>query len=143
MSRLEDLQPDASVQGILPNCLVTVGATQWFGSEALELTYKDPGGKVANELLYRHHEPRIDVAQGRPWSFDGRGVESVCRVRLDSAALTSVNCFEGSKCFLENLRVARHPLSYKPGLENRNGKINPKQLVYQLDAPGYLRTHLE
>src|ERR1700737_5407916 len=74
MSKLEDLQPNASVQGILPNCLVTVVSTQWFGSEALELTYKDPGGKVANELLYRHDEPRIDVAaQGRPWSFDGEG----------------------------------------------------------------------
>jgi len=39
-SKLEDLQPNASVQGILQNCLVTVVSTQWFGSEALELTYK-------------------------------------------------------------------------------------------------------
>src|SRR5215469_9828441 len=74
MSKLEDLQPNASVQGILQNCLVTVVSTQWFGSEALELTYKDPGGKVANELLYRHDEPRIEIAaRGRPWSFDGGG----------------------------------------------------------------------
>src|SRR5712671_6406516 len=88
MSKLEDLQANASVQGILPNCLVTVVSTQWFGSEALELTYKDPGGKVANELLYRHDEPRIDVAgQGRPWSFDGDGslfrlVSEAHRIRL-------------------------------------------------------------
>jgi hypothetical protein len=57
MTKLEDLQPNASVQGILPNCLVTVVSAQWHGSEALELTYKDPSGKVANELLYRHDEP--------------------------------------------------------------------------------------
>src|SRR5580658_1554194 len=88
MSRLEDLQPNAAVQGILPNYLVTVVSTQWFGSEALELTYKDPGGKVANELLYRHDEPRIEVAaQGRPWSFDGNGylfrlVSEAHRIRL-------------------------------------------------------------
>src|SRR5271168_3244234 len=88
MSKLEDLQPNASVQGILPNCLVTVVSTQWFGSEALELTYKDPGGKVANELLYRHDEPRIEIAaQGRPWSFDGNGyqfrlVSEAHRIRL-------------------------------------------------------------
>jgi superfamily II DNA or RNA helicase len=88
MSKLEDLQPNASVQGILPNCLVTVVSAQWFGSEALELTYKDPGGKVANELLYRHDEPRIEVAgQGRPWSFDGDGywfrlVSEAHRIRL-------------------------------------------------------------
>ena len=31
-------------------------------------------GKVANELLYRHDEPRIEIVeQGQPWSFDGDG----------------------------------------------------------------------
>ena len=44
MSRLEALQPNASVRGILPDCLVTVVNVQWFGSEALELTYKNPAG---------------------------------------------------------------------------------------------------
>src|SRR5215831_9449367 len=88
MTKLEDLRPNASVQGILPNCLVTVVSTQWFGSEALELTYKDPSGKVANELVYRHDEPRIEVtARGRPWSFDGDGglfrlVSEAHRIRL-------------------------------------------------------------
>jgi hypothetical protein len=52
MSRLEDLQPNAAVRGILPDALVTVVSVQWFGSEALELTYKNAAGKVANELLY-------------------------------------------------------------------------------------------
>ncbi len=88
MSRLEDLKPNGSVRGVLPNSLVTVVSVQWFGSEALELTYKDPGGKVANELLYRHDEPRIEVAvEGRPWSFDGDGhlfrlVSEAQRIRL-------------------------------------------------------------
>jgi hypothetical protein len=61
MSKLEELQINASVKGILPNSLISVVSVQWFGSEALELTYKDPAGKVANELLYRHDEPRIEV----------------------------------------------------------------------------------
>jgi hypothetical protein len=74
MSRLEDLKPSASVRGILPNCLVSVISAQWFGSEALELTYKDPTGKVGNELLYRHDEQRFEiVGEGRPWSLDGDG----------------------------------------------------------------------
>src|SRR3972149_1153919 len=74
MSRLEDLRPNASVRGILPDALVTVVNSQWFGSEALELTYKAPDGKVSNQLLYRHDEPRLEVVeQGRPWSFDGDG----------------------------------------------------------------------
>ncbi len=88
MSRLEDLTPHAAVRGILPDSLVTVVSAQWFGSEALELTYKTPTGKVANELLYRHDEPRLEVVeQGRPWSFDGDGrlfrlVSEAQRIRL-------------------------------------------------------------
>lgn len=74
MSKLEELKPNAAVRGILPDALVMVVSVQWFGSEALELTYKSPSGKVANELLYRNDEPRIEVVkQGRPWSFDGDG----------------------------------------------------------------------
>src|SRR4029434_3641016 len=88
MSTLEDLQPNATVRGILPESLVTVVTVQWFGSEALELTYKTPTGRVANELLYRHDEPRLEVVeQGRPWSFDGDGhlfrlVSEAHRIRL-------------------------------------------------------------
>jgi SNF2 family DNA or RNA helicase len=88
MTRLEDLKPNASIRGILPDGLVTVVTVQWFGSEALELTYKTPAGKVANELLYRHDESRIEVVeQGRPWSFDGDGalfrlVSEAHRIRL-------------------------------------------------------------
>ena len=49
--KLEDFQLNTSVRGILPNALVTVVTVQWFGSEALELTYKEPSGYVANQLL--------------------------------------------------------------------------------------------
>ena len=88
MSKLEDLRTNASVKGVLPDTLVTVVSTQWYGSEALELTYKTAAGRVANELLYRHDEPRIEVVeQGRPWSFDGDGglfrlVSEAHRIRL-------------------------------------------------------------
>jgi SNF2 family DNA or RNA helicase len=86
--KLEQLQPNASVRGILPDALVSVVSVHWFGSAALELTYKTPAGKVANELLYRHDEPRLEVVeQGRPWSFDGDGalfrlVSEAQRIRL-------------------------------------------------------------
>ncbi len=88
MTRLEDLQPTAAVRGILPDQIVTVVSVQWFGSEALELTYKGASGRVANELLYRHDEPRLQVLEhGRPWSFDGDGhlfrlVSEAHRIRL-------------------------------------------------------------
>ena len=88
MMKLEQLQPNAAIRGIIPDALVSVVNVQWFGSEALELTYKTPSGKVANELLYRHDEPRLElVEQGRPWSFDGDGalfrlVSEAQRIRL-------------------------------------------------------------
>src|SRR2546428_564455 len=88
MAKLEELQPNTSVKGILPDRLVAVVSVQWFGSEALELTYKDPTGRVANQLLYRHDEPRLEIAEaGRPWSFDGDGamfrlVSEAHRIRL-------------------------------------------------------------
>lgn len=88
MAKLENLLPNTSVSGILPNCLVSVVNVNWFGSDAIELTYKDPSGKIGNQLVYRHDEPRIEIAElGRPWSFDGDGnlfrlVSEAHRIRL-------------------------------------------------------------
>jgi SNF2 family DNA or RNA helicase len=86
--KLEQLQAQTSLRGVIPDALVTVVSVQWFGTEALELTYKTPSGKVANELLYRHDESRLEIVeQGRPWSFDGDGalfrlVSEAQRIRL-------------------------------------------------------------
>ena len=86
--KLEDLQANTAVRGVLADGLVTVVSVQWFGSEALELTYKTPAGRVANELLYRDDEPRLEIVEvGRPWSFDGDGtlfrlVSEAQRIRL-------------------------------------------------------------
>ena len=59
--RLEDLRPPEQrhPRRVHPDGLVTVVSVQWFGSAALELTYKTPAGTVANELLYRHDEARL------------------------------------------------------------------------------------
>ena len=86
--RLEDLQPNCAVRGVHPDGVVTVVSVQWFGSDAVELTYKTAAGRVANELLYRDAEARLDlVTAGRPWSFDGDGstfrlVSEAQRIRL-------------------------------------------------------------
>ena len=72
--KLEDLKPNAAVRGIIPDALATVVSAHWHGDDVVELTYKTPTGKVANELLYRDAESRLEVVeQGRPWSFDGDG----------------------------------------------------------------------
>src|SRR5688572_334264 len=88
MLKLEQLTPNASIRGIVPDALVSVVSVQWFGSDALELTYKEPNGRVGNTLLYRDAEARLEIAeQGRPWSFDGDGalfrvVAEANRIRL-------------------------------------------------------------
>ncbi|MDR7540426.1 MAG: RNA helicase, partial [Armatimonadota bacterium] len=88
MLKLEELRPHAVVRGIVPDATVAVVGVQWYGSDALELTYKDPAGRVGNVLLYRDDEPRLElVEQGRPWSFDGEGtlfrlVSEAHRIRL-------------------------------------------------------------
>jgi SNF2 family DNA or RNA helicase len=88
MIELEHLLPGVAIRGLLPDSSVVVVSVQWFGSEALELTYKTPSGKVANELLYRHDESRLEIVEhGRPWSFDGDGalfrlVSEALRIRL-------------------------------------------------------------
>lgn len=88
MARLEDLTRGAAVTGILPNSIVTVVDVQWYGTTAIELTYKDAAGTLGHELLYRDREPTImGVEVGRPWSFDGDGsllrlVTEAHRIRL-------------------------------------------------------------
>ena len=85
---LEDLQPDATIRGILPDALVTVVSIAWHGSDALTLVYRAPDGRVADEILYRYDEARLEVVEhGRPWSFDGDGalfrlVAEAHRIRL-------------------------------------------------------------
>ena len=47
--RLEDLQSNVAVRGILPEAPVT--SLHWYGQNALEFTDKDPAGRVNNEVL--------------------------------------------------------------------------------------------
>jgi superfamily II DNA or RNA helicase len=88
VTKLEDLKPNATVRGILPERPVTVVGTQWYGTSAVELTYKDGDGKVGNTLLYRTNEADLSIVEeGRPWSFDADGnqfrlVSEANRIRL-------------------------------------------------------------
>ena len=74
VARLEDLRQSATVRGVIPDGLVTVVNVQWYGSDAVELTFKDASGRPDSVLLYRDDEERLAVVEeGRPWSFDGDG----------------------------------------------------------------------
>jgi REP element-mobilizing transposase RayT len=59
--KLEQLTPGATLRGIVPGAAVIVVNVQWHGADALTLVYRDPAGRVADEILYRYDESRIDV----------------------------------------------------------------------------------
>ena len=86
--KLEDLTPNTAVRGIRPDAPVTVVQVQWHGADALTLTYRLAAGGVAEEILYREDEARLElVEQSRPWRFDGDGaayrlVAEAHRIRL-------------------------------------------------------------
>lgn len=74
MSKLEELTVGCSVNGLVNNESVQVVAVKWFGSSVLEITYKNSQGLLANQLLYREDEARLEVQDANlPWSFDVDG----------------------------------------------------------------------
>jgi hypothetical protein len=110
--RLEDLQPNAALRGILPDALVTVINVQRYGSEALELTYKTPGGLPGN-VLTRHLSDNwapvieTDLDDLNPLRLDGElpnlGKFAHCRCvartnYLGSAPLTSAAHHDVKDC---------------------------------------------
>ena len=78
MARLEDLIANSTVCGLRPEGLATVVAAKRFGSNALELTYKDAAGRLDSDIPYRDREPSLEVVPtGRPWCFVARGCSSL------------------------------------------------------------------
>jgi len=53
MMRLEDLQPNTAVRGLLPDCLITVVSVQWFGSEAHKMSATVFGNETKYTKRYR------------------------------------------------------------------------------------------
>jgi superfamily II DNA or RNA helicase len=73
-ARLEDVKNGASVRGIASAQPVHVVSVDWIGDQAINVVYRDHNGTVAEAVLYRDDEHRLEVEQsGRPWSFDADG----------------------------------------------------------------------
>lgn len=71
MAKLEKITVGSTVKGIIGNEPVSIVAVQWYGSNVLEITYKDTRGVPGTQLLYRDSEPGIEVLSNNlPWSFD-------------------------------------------------------------------------
>jgi SNF2 family DNA or RNA helicase len=72
--RLEDLKPGVLVTGLVAAGTVTVVAVAPHGPDTLTLTWRDPGGGLGEQLVFRHHEGTFAVESPEaPWSFEADG----------------------------------------------------------------------
>jgi hypothetical protein len=70
---LEDLKIGSSVRGILPDQLVEIIQTEWYGSGAINLTYKSSKGAISSRIKYRHDEQTL--AENAVGDVDGYGCQ--------------------------------------------------------------------
>ncbi|TWE13178.1 helicase-related protein [Rudaeicoccus suwonensis] len=68
--QLEELKPGLRIDGLIPAEVVTVIATQWHGSAALELTYKTSTGGLGQQVVFRKDEGNLSVAKTGSRAFD-------------------------------------------------------------------------
>ena len=76
MAKLEDITVGSTVKGIAGSEPVTIVAVQWYGSNVVEITYKNTHGVPSVQLLYRDDEVNVEVMENNlPWSFDADGAQ--------------------------------------------------------------------
>lgn len=74
MARLEDVTVGCHLTGIVGSEPVNVVAVQWYGTNVIEITYKNSRGVPGTQMLYRENEESIQVKNDHlPWSFDADG----------------------------------------------------------------------
>jgi len=73
-TRLEDLNPDALVQGLVGREAVRIVTAEMLGDAACKVVYRAQDGALSDLLLFRSSEAELElVGDGRQWSFEGRG----------------------------------------------------------------------
>lgn len=68
--QLEGLKSGVRVEGLIPGEVITVIASEWHGTDAIELTYKDSRGALGQQVVFRKDEGGLTVARIGSRSFD-------------------------------------------------------------------------
>lgn len=68
--QLEELKPGLRIDGLIPAEAITVIATHWHGTDALELTYKNTAGGLGQQVLYRKDQHNLSIAANGSRAFD-------------------------------------------------------------------------
>ena len=73
-ARLEQLKPDAMVQGLVGREAVRIVSAEMLGEAACKVVYRGQDGVLGEQLLFRSNEVDLElVGGGRKWSFAGSG----------------------------------------------------------------------
>jgi hypothetical protein len=69
MTSLEDLKQGAQVKGIDPSGPVSVINVKWFGSDVVELTYRDQNGQLISALFLpaTAEIKKLELRSGYAW----------------------------------------------------------------------------
>ena len=71
MAKLEQMTVGSNLKGLVGKDTVSVISVKWYGTAALEITYKDSKGKLGDQIVYREDEEHIKLQKASlPWSFD-------------------------------------------------------------------------
>ncbi|WP_406040097.1 helicase-related protein [Succinimonas sp.] len=93
MARLEDLTVGSLVNGLANNESVQIIAVKWYGSNVVDVTYKNAQGMLANQLVYRESESQLEVLDNSmPWSFDADG--NIVRLASEAYRIKLAHIFD-------------------------------------------------
>lgn len=71
MARLEEMTVGSNLLGVAGAESVNVISVKWYGTAAIEITYRDSKGQLGDRIVYREDETSIQLlTNSLPWSFD-------------------------------------------------------------------------
>jgi predicted nuclease of predicted toxin-antitoxin system len=60
-ARDEDLKVGARIRGLAPSGLAKIVQVEWFGDQAVKVTFEDAAAQVRNRMFFRSAEPALEV----------------------------------------------------------------------------------
>ena len=74
--KLEDIEVDAHVDGLVPGQAVQIVQVKPVGADACNVTYRDGAGVLAEQLVFRAAAAELSLVEhGRPWALTGDGAD--------------------------------------------------------------------
>ena len=86
--RLEDVCAGQRLAGVIPGDAVTVLAAEWYGRDAVALTYRTTAGGLGQRNLFRADEALVDSARAAGRPFDAPAADFKLAAEVPSRKVT-------------------------------------------------------